>query len=258
MVAPHRDRRAPPRSSGRRPPPAARRRPRARSSSSSWLTGTTPRRSFRRSPPPGPTCAGPGRSCRGRSGSCATSCGWSPVWTPTTWVTVPRGCAGYGRWWNGAAQIGGVVEHTMRRDDALAFFRIGQQLERADLTCRTLVGPRRGGAPIRRRRCLHRGPSDGTAAIAGLLSAVPTGHAGQGRRRIDPAVPPPGRGFAESGGGVPGRGAHPAQGAPPQRAGRGGRDRCRGAGRGRPRRGAHPARVAGVPARARKGDRGRP
>ena len=36
------------------------------------------------------------------------------------------------------AQIGGVVEHTMRRDDALAFLRIGQQLERADLTCRTL------------------------------------------------------------------------------------------------------------------------
>ncbi len=36
-------------------------------------------------------------------------------------------------------RINGVLHNTMRRDEALAFFRMGQQLERADFTCRVLT-----------------------------------------------------------------------------------------------------------------------
>ncbi|HTZ09275.1 MAG TPA: alpha-E domain-containing protein [Acidimicrobiales bacterium] len=50
-------------------------------------------------------------------------------------------------------RITGVVQGTMRRDEALAFLRMGQQLERAELTCRFLavradsVVPAAGRAP---------------------------------------------------------------------------------------------------------------
>ncbi len=36
-------------------------------------------------------------------------------------------------------RINGVMQGTMRRDEALAFFRLGQHLERADMTCRLLA-----------------------------------------------------------------------------------------------------------------------
>src|SRR5580704_2016710 len=36
-------------------------------------------------------------------------------------------------------RINGVMQGTMRRDEALAFFQMGQQLERAEITCRVLA-----------------------------------------------------------------------------------------------------------------------
>ncbi|HVA02784.1 MAG TPA: alpha-E domain-containing protein [Acidimicrobiales bacterium] len=36
-------------------------------------------------------------------------------------------------------RVNGVMQGTMRRDEALAFFRMGQQLERAEITCRVLA-----------------------------------------------------------------------------------------------------------------------
>ena len=36
-------------------------------------------------------------------------------------------------------RINGVMQNTMRRDEALAFFRMGQHLERAEITCRVLA-----------------------------------------------------------------------------------------------------------------------
>ena len=36
-------------------------------------------------------------------------------------------------------RINGVMQGTMRRDEALAFFRMGQHLERAEITCRVLA-----------------------------------------------------------------------------------------------------------------------
>jgi len=80
-------------------------------------------------------------------------------------------------------RLNGTLWATMRRDEALAFARIGQHLERADLTCRVL-----------RARADSVAPADAQDPYAGIraMSVLQALDAYQPFRRARPARPGPG------------------------------------------------------------------
>jgi uncharacterized alpha-E superfamily protein len=90
-------------------------------------------------------------------------------------------------------RMNGVLASTMRRDEAMAFICIGQQIERADIAGRILRVRADSAAPTR-----GRDPYDEVHWMALLRSMAayqpfPAGHAGAAGQRCHSTVPSPGR-----------------------------------------------------------------
>ena len=140
-------------------------------------------------------------------------------------------------------RMNGVLASTMRRDEAMAFLSIGQQIERADITGRILTVRADSAAPGDGPRPLRRGALDGPSALGGRLSAVSPGHAGAPRQWCHLALPPPGRLFSPSRVVLPERASGHGEEASGKRRGAGRLRRCVGPGGRRACRSAHTGRT---------------
>ena len=65
----------------------------------------------------------------------------------------------------------------MRRDEAIAFFRMGQYLERAEMTCRVLAVRADSAVPDPSRDVYDEVRQMALLRSLALVSAVPSGHA---------------------------------------------------------------------------------